>query len=49
MYSGTTLTAVSGRLAGAHQKIDRIARRQLSVLLEGTADAPKNMANFPAI
>lgn len=29
MYSGLTLTRASGRVAGAHQKIDRIARRQL--------------------
>lgn len=29
MYSGTTLTKYSGRVMGAHQKFDRIARRQL--------------------
>jgi hypothetical protein len=29
MYSGTTLTNASGRLIGAHQRIDRIARRHL--------------------
>jgi len=29
MYSGTTLTNASGRLVGAHQRIDRIARRHL--------------------
>lgn len=29
MYSGLTLTRASGRLVGAHQKIDRIARRHL--------------------
>jgi hypothetical protein len=33
MYSGTTLTPVSGRILGAHQKFDRIARRHLSLLL----------------
>ncbi len=33
MYSGTTLTAMSGRILGAHQKFDRVARRQLGVLL----------------
>lgn len=33
MYSGTTLTAYSGRLLGVHQKIDRVARRQLERLL----------------
>jgi hypothetical protein len=29
MYSGSTITAFSGRLLGAHQKIDRLARRNL--------------------
>lgn len=29
MYSGTTLTPLSGRLFGAHQKIDRLARSSL--------------------
>lgn len=32
MYSGTTLTKVSGRILGAHQKIDRVARRHLDRL-----------------
>jgi hypothetical protein len=32
MYSGSTLTAISGQLLGAHQKIDRIARRHLEQL-----------------
>lgn len=35
MYSGTTFTKVSGKIIGAHQKIDRIARRQLENLLPG--------------
>lgn len=30
MYAGTTLTRFSGRLFGAHQKIDRVARRHLN-------------------
>lgn len=35
MYSGTTLTPASGRLLGAHQKIDKLAYRSLcSVALE---------------
>lgn len=34
MYSGTTLTATSGRLVGAHQKIDRVARRHLKSMLK---------------
>ncbi len=33
MYSGTTLTKYSGRLMGAHQKIDRISRRHLAHFL----------------
>src|SRR5665213_2900061 len=41
MYSGTTLTAYSGRLLGVHQKIDRVARRQLDRLL------PRN--RFPKV
>ncbi|MEO6513804.1 MAG: hypothetical protein ABIR37_03885 [Candidatus Saccharimonadales bacterium] len=41
MYSGTTLTSLSGRLLGGHQKIDRIARKHLEQL------APA--CSFPAI
>lgn len=33
MYAGTTLTSKSGRVVGAHQKIDRVARRHLALLL----------------
>ena len=33
MYSGTTLTRFSGRMLGAHQKIDSVARRHLSWLI----------------
>ena len=33
MYSGTTLTNASGRIMGAHQKIDRVARNHLTKLL----------------
>ncbi len=33
MYSGTTLTPASGRILGAHQKFDRVARRHLKELL----------------
>jgi hypothetical protein len=40
MYSGTTLTSVSGNIIGAHQKIDRVARKQLEKLLPGI--------NFPS-
>jgi hypothetical protein len=35
MYSGSTLTSLSGRLMGAHQKIDRAARRRLEELMPG--------------
>lgn len=33
MYSGTTLTALSGRVLGAHQKLNRLARGRLRLLL----------------
>lgn len=42
MYSGLVLTKYSGRLMGAHQKIDRVARRHVGELL------PKNEV-FPSI
>ncbi len=32
MYSGSTITSFSGRILGAHQKIDRMARRNLERL-----------------
>lgn len=43
MYSGTTLTKYSGRIMGAHQKIDRIAHGHLIKLLNGNAKV------FPSI
>lgn len=33
MYSGTTLTPISGRIMGAHQKFDRVARNHLTTLM----------------
>ena len=42
MYSGTTLTRFSGRVIGAHQKIDKVARKQLAFLV-------KNKDVFPAV
>lgn len=33
MYSGLSLTKFSGRVVGAHQQLDRVARRQLGELL----------------
>jgi hypothetical protein len=41
MYSGSTLTIYSGHLLGAHQKINRVARKQLEQLMP---DSP-----FPGI
>lgn len=32
MYSGTTLTKISGSILGTHQKIDRVARKHLSLI-----------------
>jgi hypothetical protein len=43
MYSGTTLTSMSGRVMGAHQKIDRLSRTALASLLHD-----KNSA-FPGV
>lgn len=42
MYSGSTLTPASGRILGAHQKIDRRARKHLETMLP-------DGAGFPAI
>ncbi|MCA9330110.1 hypothetical protein KDA11_05650 [Candidatus Saccharibacteria bacterium] len=40
MYSGTTLTIKSGRVMGAHQKIDRAARKNLRILGVKNASFP---------
>lgn len=40
MYSGTTMTVASGRILGAHQKIDRVARNHLTKLLEDDSMFP---------
>lgn len=40
MYAGTTLTKYSGRVLGAHQKIDRVARKHLSKLLDDNTVFP---------
>lgn len=37
MYSGTTLRTHSGRIIGAHQKLDRVARRALELLVPDSA------------
>lgn len=44
MYAGTTLTPLSGRLFGAHQKIDRLARSSLRQLLQNDAVFPSSKA-----
>lgn len=36
MYSGSTFTNFSGQILGAHQKIDRVARRHLEILAPST-------------
>lgn len=48
MYSGTTLTKYSGRVMGAHQKIDRVARKQLARMLEDNTVFPpiRNILQF---
>ncbi len=40
MYSGTTLTPISGRVLGSHQKIDRVARRLLSEMIKDNTVFP---------
>lgn len=40
MYSGTTISGRSGKILGAHQKIDRVARHAFERILPGT-DFPK--------
>lgn len=40
MYSGTTLTPASGRVLGAHQKIDRLSRAALKPLLKNNKAFP---------
>ena len=42
MYSGTTFRTKSGRMMGVHQKIDRVARRQITQFI------PKKV-NFPEV
>lgn len=40
MYSGTTLRHGSGNVVGAHQKIDKVARRHLASLMKYGVDFP---------
>ena len=47
MYSGSTFTIYSGRLLGAHQKIDRVARRHLQRLVpQGQFPAIRTILHF---
>jgi hypothetical protein len=41
MYSGLTLTKFSGRMIGAHQKFDRVARKHLEKLLPDNSLFPQ--------
>lgn len=52
MYSGTTLTPISGRLLGAHQKLDRLARGSLRELLKSknsTFPTTKEILHFEGV
>ncbi len=40
MYSGSTLTRFSGRMIGAHQKIDSVARRHLASIIGDNSAFP---------
>ena len=42
MYAGITIRKGSGRIVGVHQKIDRIARRQLKRLVPGSVYFPSS-------
>src|SRR5689334_5049875 len=44
MYSGSTLTKFSGRILGAHQKIDRVARHHLRDILPDNRVFPSTRA-----
>jgi hypothetical protein len=48
MYAGSTLTRASGRFLGAHQKIDKLAHKQLDQLIEVKYPNLKS-GNFPAM
>jgi hypothetical protein len=42
MYSGTSLTKISGRVMGAHQKFDRVARAHLEKITSDDVPFPKS-------
>ena len=41
MYAGLTIRKGSGKLAGTHQKIDRVARRRLTKIISRSYDFPE--------
>ena len=50
MYSGTTISQRSGKILGAHQKLDRVARRALEHALPGTAfPSIKDILSFEGV
>lgn len=51
MFSGTLLTPRSGRIVGAHQKIDRLARKALQGLVKTPRSFPaiKTILNFEGL
>ena len=51
MYAGTTLSRSSGRIVGVHQKIDRVARRQLNKYISKSLDFPniKDILHFEGV
>ena len=48
MYAGTTLTRYSGRVLGTHQKIDKVSRINLNILVNGKQcfPGPKKILQF---
>lgn len=47
MYSGSTMTPFSGRILGAHQKIDRLARRNLDqIKVHPAFPSSRSIAHF---
>lgn len=48
MYSGTTLTKLSGRIMGAHQRIDRVSRNHLGHIIRDNRVFPgvRNILQF---
>ncbi len=51
MYAGSTFNTKSGRIIGAHQRIDRVARRNIEPLLPNTPRFPliKDILHFEGV